>query len=94
MEALNIALQIEHVSKNRYVSHAFTLFFDIFAFLEGCWFPGFNIHAVGASPLEVSSSWEVMCDCKEGHMGKNLRRKRSLEKTWCAQQDPEDWKWL
>ncbi len=38
---------------------------------------------------------EGICDCKEGDMGKNLRRKRTLmEKNWCAQQDPEDWKWL
>ena len=38
----------------------------------GCRFPGFNIRAVGASLLEVSSLWEAVCDSKEGQMVKNL----------------------
>ena len=41
----------------------------------GCRFPGFNIHTIGPARLEVSSLWEVICDSKEGQMGKNLRRK-------------------
>ena len=40
-----------------------------------CRFPGFNIHAIGAAPLEASNLWEAIGDSKEGQMGKMFLKK-------------------
>ena len=71
---LNIALEIDNVSEIDCVQVDLLNFlpFQIF----GRRFPGFNIHAIGAARLEVSSLWEAICDAKEGQNGEEFTKKK------------------
>lgn len=84
MEALNIALQIENVSNK---IDTFYIHLLLLSFPEGCWFPGFSIHAVRVFVWRWAVCGKLFNVWFQGRkMGKNLFEENIVwwKKTWCC----------